>query len=216
MALVFNTVRAPDGTPIRTKVEIRLVAGPDPTDPGFLVDDHVTILGRWASGADDNGYWSVELEPNVSISPSNTYYQVIERYPPGNATTRYFIRVPDGATPSYWIGNILIVDPAAIITGISAADVTFVPSGTIVSTNVQDALIELAAEIVAGTGDAAYTHTQASASTSWSVVHNLDKFPSVSIVDDDDNEIEADVTYVDSNIVTITFSSAVTGKAYIN
>jgi hypothetical protein len=47
-------------------------------------------------------------------------------------------------------------------------------------------------------------------------VHNLSKNPSVSIVDPNDQEVFAQVDYIDTNSLTITFSSAQAGKAYMN
>jgi len=65
-------------------------------------------------------------------------------------------------------------------------------------------------------GDLNFTFTQAVASATWNVVHNLGKNPSVSIVDINDQEVFAQVDYIDTNSLTITFSSAQAGKAYMN
>ena len=65
-------------------------------------------------------------------------------------------------------------------------------------------------------GDLSFTFTQAAASATWNVVHNLGKNPSVSIVDTNDQEVFAQVDYIDTNSLTITFSSAQAGKAYMN
>ena len=65
-------------------------------------------------------------------------------------------------------------------------------------------------------GDLNSTFTQAVASATWNVVHNLGKNPSVSIVDNNDQEVYAQVDYIDTNSLTITFSSAQAGKAYMN
>jgi hypothetical protein len=65
-------------------------------------------------------------------------------------------------------------------------------------------------------GDLNFTFTQAVASATWNVVHNLSKNPSVSIVDPNDQEVFAQVDYIDTNSLTITFSSAQAGKAYMN
>tara|TARA_R100001510_G_C7634424_1_gene192819 strand:- start:654 stop:893 length:240 start_codon:yes stop_codon:yes gene_type:complete len=65
-------------------------------------------------------------------------------------------------------------------------------------------------------GDITYTHTQAGASETWTVIHRLHRKPSVTIVDLSDNLIFADVEY-DSDIqITITFNGATAGKAYLN
>lgn len=48
------------------------------------------------------------------------------------------------------------------------------------------------------------------------ISHNLNKFPSVTIVDTTGSEIVGDITYVNINTVTITFSAAARGIAYFN
>jgi hypothetical protein len=65
-------------------------------------------------------------------------------------------------------------------------------------------------------GDKNFVYTQAVASASWNVVHNLDKVPSVSIVDDDNNQVYGSVVYNTVNDLTITFTAPFSGKAYIN
>jgi len=54
------------------------------------------------------------------------------------------------------------------------------------------------------------------ASATWTVVHNLNKYPSVSIVDTAGDEVIGQVHFNDSNTVTITFTAAFSGKAFIN
>jgi hypothetical protein len=65
-------------------------------------------------------------------------------------------------------------------------------------------------------GDKHYSHNQSSASNVWSVTHNLGKFPSISVVDSGKNVVVGDVQYIDANSLTITFTAAFSGKAYMN
>jgi hypothetical protein len=69
--------------------------------------------------------------------------------------------------------------------------------------------------VPAASGDLHYTHTQSSASTTWSVGHNLGKFPSVSVVSGG-NLVVANVAHTDANNLVITFSAATSGVAYMN
>lgn len=64
--------------------------------------------------------------------------------------------------------------------------------------------------------DSHYTHTQLAAASTWNIVHNLGKYPSVTIVDSGNNQVIGDVQFIDINTLTITFTSAFGGKAYIN
>lgn len=61
-----------------------------------------------------------------------------------------------------------------------------------------------------------YEHTQSSSSATWTITHNLDKYPSVEVFDDKDERTFGDVVYTSSNQIQITFSSAVAGYAYLN
>ena len=61
-----------------------------------------------------------------------------------------------------------------------------------------------------------YTYTQVVAAGTWTITHNLGKFPSVSVVDDFGNLVLADVNYVSNNEVVVTFPSSFSGKAYLN
>ena len=65
-------------------------------------------------------------------------------------------------------------------------------------------------------GDKNYVHNQPVASITWTVQHNLDKFPSCTMVLSTGQQGYGDVTFIDENNLTITFASAESGKAYIN
>lgn len=68
-----------------------------------------------------------------------------------------------------------------------------------------------------GTGsDLHYTHDQMVASATWNIVHNLNKYPSVAVVDSAGSEVEGSVMYVTPNRVIVEFSAAFGGKAYLN
>lgn len=61
-----------------------------------------------------------------------------------------------------------------------------------------------------------YIHEQGVASAVWTVQHNLNKYPSVTVVDSSENVIIADVEYIDANTVKITMKGASKGRAYLN
>lgn len=50
----------------------------------------------------------------------------------------------------------------------------------------------------------------------WTVPHNLQRFPSVTVVDHLGNRVEPDVTYIDDNIVQIIHGRPEIGRAYFN
>ncbi len=65
-------------------------------------------------------------------------------------------------------------------------------------------------------GDKNFVFTQGVASATWNVQHNLNKFPSVTSVNTNNIEMYGEVTFDDINNLTIKFSGAFSGKAYIN
>lgn len=66
------------------------------------------------------------------------------------------------------------------------------------------------------TGSSYYEHLQPSAGTVWMIPHSLGKYPSVTLLDSANDEIEGDVSHVSKNVVVATFSAAVSGRALCN
>lgn len=64
--------------------------------------------------------------------------------------------------------------------------------------------------------DKSYIHKQSSASTTWHIVHNLNKYPSVTVVDSAKTVMVGEIVYIDMNSLDIKFSSPFSGKAYMN
>ena len=66
-----------------------------------------------------------------------------------------------------------------------------------------------------------YTHNQSSASATWVINHNLDKHPSITVVDSAETVVHGNIEYNSKTKVTITFRTnetahAFSGKAYLN
>lgn len=72
-------------------------------------------------------------------------------------------------------------------------------------------------EALEGDGEDLYfVHNQGPAAKIWVIKHGLGKFPSVTIFDSEDQEIEGQVVPLDDNEIEIRFNSDVSGKAYLN
>ena len=67
-----------------------------------------------------------------------------------------------------------------------------------------------------GTNDANFVFTLNGSASQYVITHNLAKFPVVSIVDANNIEVVAAITYNSINQCTLTFSSVFTGKAFFN
>ena len=70
-------------------------------------------------------------------------------------------------------------------------------------------------------GDITYTHNQSSTSDTWTITHNLNRFPSVTVVDSAETIVYGTVVYNSANQLTITFlegrsALAFQSKAYLN
>lgn len=61
-----------------------------------------------------------------------------------------------------------------------------------------------------------FTHTQGSASATWTVSHNLGFYPSVTVFLSTGDVVEGSLTHTDINTVSIAFSTAITGTAYLS
>lgn len=61
-----------------------------------------------------------------------------------------------------------------------------------------------------------YTFTQSSAAATWTINHNLQKYPSITVVDSSGNVVVGFETYTNNNQITITFSAPFSGSAYLN
>jgi hypothetical protein len=68
----------------------------------------------------------------------------------------------------------------------------------------------------AGGDDAAYVHTQSTATAVWTVAHNLGKYPSVTVTDSAGSTILPDIHYDSTAQVTLTFGSPTSGLVFCN
>ena len=64
--------------------------------------------------------------------------------------------------------------------------------------------------------DIAYAHTQGSASATWTINHNLDFYPNVTVADSAGTIVEGEIAYTSRNQIVLTFSAAFSGKAYLS
>ncbi|MAO19395.1 MAG: hypothetical protein CMJ25_01480 [Phycisphaerae bacterium] len=80
----------------------------------------------------------------------------------------------------------------------------------------EDYFISLLTYNATAASDKNFVFTQTTAASTWVVTHNLNKYPSVSVVDSANTTVYGEVAYNSLNQVTITFKSAFTGKAFFN
>ena len=79
-----------------------------------------------------------------------------------------------------------------------------------------DYLLSLLLYDVSSLGDKHHEHLQDQASETWTIQHNLGKFPAVHIVLSTGDYGFGEVTYNDKNNITISLGYAVAGRAFLN
>ena len=87
------------------------------------------------------------------------------------------------------------------------------------ATDIQSALEELDARVNVvenEPGAETYVHIQGVATDTWIIEHNLNRYPSITVVDNYEQIVEGDIVYDSANQITITFNGGFSGKAYIN
>lgn len=65
-------------------------------------------------------------------------------------------------------------------------------------------------------GRVAYTHTQGVSSDTWTINHNLGFHPNLTVIDSGGTIYEGEITYTNTVSLTVTFSAAFSGKAYLS
>ena len=64
--------------------------------------------------------------------------------------------------------------------------------------------------------DKTFVYNQVTSSDVWEITHNLNKYPAVTVVDSGGSVVIGEIVYIDKNNIRITFTSAFSGKAYLN
>lgn len=61
-----------------------------------------------------------------------------------------------------------------------------------------------------------FAFTQSSPASTWTIAHNLGYRPNISVVDSAGSQVEGNTVWTDTNNLTITFSGAFSGVAYLS
>ena len=64
-------------------------------------------------------------------------------------------------------------------------------------------------------GEATFVFNQTIPSTVWNINHNLNRFPSIELVDTAGDLMMTNIDYIDANNIRATFSAATAGQAYV-
>ena len=76
--------------------------------------------------------------------------------------------------------------------------------------------VPLNEEVGSIVGDKNFEYIQLSASNTWEIVHNLNKYVSVTVVDSGNSVVVGDIEYNTLDKITIRFQASFSGRAYLN
>lgn len=159
------------------------------------------IIGSGTGGSGNSAATYVTLEPELSLPNS-----AVLQGEPGvvdiiNNTSTVEIDIAAGGISTTKLADDSVTIPKIDASG-TADDTTFLRGD--------------GQWVAISGGDLHFVFTQSTAASSWTIVHNLNKFPSVTIEDTGGNDIEGEIVYDNSNQITLNFSSAFAGTAYLN
>jgi len=127
----------------------------------------------------------------------------------------------------YIVGNDILINEQNDISTFGHYTIdSYTPNGnfyTLALTNkkgegalVKDTFYDFAVFTLSTQGVPTFIFNQGVPATTWSITHNLGKFPSITVIDTGNTVVTGEYTYVDNNNVVLTFSAGFAGKAYLN
>ena len=139
--------------------------------------------------------WIYRVEGEMRYTENRREFQVIKRARPedyiwSDDDRKYWDSKVDKEWGTQYAGKFLVIGNDGFVTVSSITDVTI--------------------------SDRFFQFEQAIASNRWTIEHNLDKYPSVTVVDSAGTIIVGEVSYLSRNALRVTFQSAFAGKAYLN
>lgn len=163
--------------------------------------------------ANANGTFNVRFNNETQVvrqygSGSPQVGQMVKVFlPQGNSNLSYFALAGDNSDDT---ATVLVPIASNVVTGGIKANLKE-------ATDMQPVNIDEEGFLwVNPNEDKNFTFKQKTAESNWVIQHNLEKFPSVTVVDSAGSAVIGEVSYVDENNLTITFSAAFAGVAYLN
>lgn len=180
----------------------------------YLVDEQVMFQD--VAGKSSFGHYIIRGYTQI---PTTNFYTLTLEYLGGNGSITM--------DHYYTLVNFYLELGANEVNSIDTSDTTFID---MTPTTPTSGNVEITASLSAtGTPDnttflrgdnvwakETFEFTQGTPSTNWSIQHDMDKFPSVSVVNNNNVLMYGNITYVDKNNLTINFSAGFSGKAYLN
>lgn len=191
--------------------------GADPTRTGFQYN----YAGTYSNETIASGEFRYQLNPTAptnygwahitGIALSKTNRNGVSIEPVADLIVNQILKFTDVDSSEANSYGLYIADSKSLISNETAYLIALTHKGS-----VGDPSGEVLTIAVSGLSSPSFTFDQASASNNWTITHNLNTFPSVTVVDSGGNVVIGAVTYNNANQITIAFSSSFSGKAYLN
>lgn len=112
MATIFNNIDKVGGAAqAGVLVTIDLLWDTSASPVARISDEDTLVHGSFGTTTDEDGAWEQDVVPNDSILPADSVYKITERLSTSETGLTYYVSVPDNATPTFWVGDILTDTP---------------------------------------------------------------------------------------------------------
>tara|TARA_B110000285_G_scaffold156620_1_gene174770 strand:- start:1386 stop:2315 length:930 start_codon:yes stop_codon:yes gene_type:complete len=169
------------------------------------VDNNTQNILALSGGLNLQGLWNANTNtPDISSSPSVNDYWIVEIAGTTTLGSESVWNAGDWAiyTSSGWVR----LDGNVYLNGTSLAQTLSVSGNNITISDGNTVALPVTN----------YTHSQGLPSATWTIIHGLGKYPSVTAVDSAGSVVVGGVDYIDANNLTISFNASFSGLAYIN
>jgi hypothetical protein len=213
---VTGTYLLPTGAPASGSVSFTLTAPMRDASTDITITPQEQVVALSPSGSISINLYANDDE---TTQPDGVTYEVNERLNETGYNKYFFTLNSNSPSANFNLADV-VPNTEPIVTynyatkeyvdsRTSSTNLVFTPTSEITSTTVQGAIEEVRAK-------SKYVHTQGSAATTWSITHNLKFYPNVSIVDSALSHVMGEVTYINENSLTVSFTSAFSGKAFLS
>jgi hypothetical protein len=213
---VTGTYLLPTGAPASGSVSFTLTAPMRDASTDITITPQEQVVALSQSGSISINLYANDDE---TTQPDGVTYEVNERLNETGYNKYFFTLNSNSPSANFNLADV-VPNTEPIVTynyatkeyvdsRTSSTNLVFTPTSEITSTTVQGAIEEVRAK-------SKYVHTQGSAATTWSITHNLKFYPNVSIVDSALSHVMGEVTYINENSLTVSFTSAFSGKAFLS
>jgi len=182
----------------------------------YLVDEQVMFQD--IAGKGSFGHYIMRGYAQIGTT---TFYTLTLEYIGGNGSidmdhyytlVNFYLEQGDSKVKTIDTTNTTFID----MTPTSPTSGDVVITSTLSATGTPDNTNFLRGDNTWAEADKTFEFTQAVPSATWTIQHNLGKFPSVSVVDTGNTMVISQIDYIDNNNLTITNSAQFAGKAYLN